>query len=50
MEYNFSGTTALLIGITYNNGFTNLLNGVEYNGKNAKLFNDYLELSLGIFF
>lgn len=50
MEYNFSGTTALLVGITYNNGFTNLLNGVDYGGKNAKLFNDYLELSLGIFF
>lgn len=50
MEYNFSGNTALLVGITYNNGFTNILNGVDYNGKKAKLYNDYLELSLGIFF
>ncbi len=50
MEYNFSGNTALLVGITYNNGFTNILNGVEYEGKKAKVFNDFLELSLGIFF
>lgn len=50
MEYNFSGNTALLVGITYNNGFTNILNGIEYNGKKAKLFNDFLELSLGIYF
>jgi len=50
MEYNFSGNTALLVGITYNNGFTNVLKGVEQDGKRAKVFNDYLELSLGIFF
>lgn len=50
MEYNFSGNTALLVGITYNNGFTNILNGIEYNGKKAKLYNDFLELSLGIYF
>jgi hypothetical protein len=50
MEYNFSGNTALLFGITYNNGFTNILKDVTYNGSNAKVFNDYLELTLGIFF
>jgi opacity protein-like surface antigen len=37
MEYNFSGNTAVQIGITY-------------NGKTAKSFQDYLELNLGIFF
>jgi len=50
MEYNFSGNTAMLIGITYNNGFTNVLKGVDYGDRKAKVFNDYLELSLGIFF
>jgi opacity protein-like surface antigen len=50
LEYNFSGNTALLVGITYNNGFTNLLDGVEYNGRKAKVFNDYLELTLGVYF
>lgn len=50
MEYNVSGNTAILVGITYNNGFTNVLKGVDYEGKKAKVFNDYLELSLGIFF
>lgn len=50
-EYNFSGTTSLLVGITYNNGFTNLLNNVDGpDGKKAKLFSDYLELTLGVFF
>jgi opacity protein-like surface antigen len=50
MEYNFSGNTALQIGITYNNGFTNTLADKEVNGKTAKSFQDYLELNLGIFF
>lgn len=50
LEYNFSGNTALLVGITYNNGFTNILNDVDYQGKKAKVLNDYLELNLGVFF
>jgi hypothetical protein len=50
IEYNFSGQTAILAGITYNNGFTNILNGVEVNDRRARLFYDYLELTLGIFF
>lgn len=50
LEYNFSGNTALMAGITYNNGLTNLLSDVEYGGKKSKVFNDYLELTVGVFF
>lgn len=50
MEYNFSGNTSLMVGVTYNNGFTNLLKNVEYEGKKAKVLNDFLELSVGVFF
>lgn len=50
MEYNFSGTTALLVGVTYNNSFTNILNDVEYNGKKAKVYSDYFELTVGMYF
>ena len=45
MEYNFSGNTSLLVGITYNNGFTNIL---DIEGSKAKAH--YLELTTGIFF
>jgi opacity protein-like surface antigen len=44
-EYTFSGNTALMFGITYNNGFTNIL---DIEGAKAKAH--YLELSLGVFF
>jgi hypothetical protein len=56
IEYNFSGQTAILAGITYNNGFTNILNGNgnsiggDIEGRRSRLFYDYLELTLGIFF
>ncbi len=44
-EYNFSGNTAMMFGITYNNGFTNIL---DIDGAKAKAH--YVELSLGVFF
>lgn len=44
-EYNFSGNTALMVGLTYNNGFTNIL---DIDGAKAKAH--YLELSIGVFF
>ena len=50
LEYNFAGTTSVLAGITYNNSFTNILNDVEFNGKKAKVYSDYIELTLGVFF
>jgi opacity protein-like surface antigen len=54
LHYNFSGNTALLVGVTYNNGFTNILKdqkimvGTEEKELKAKL--NYLELTLGVFF
>ncbi len=55
LEYNFSGSTTLQAGITYNNGLTNLLKKVEVvdangNAKKAKLLQNFLELNLAIFF
>ncbi|MCC6540745.1 MAG: PorT family protein [Flavobacteriales bacterium] len=55
MEYNFSGSTTLQVGVSYNNGLTNLLKKVEVvdaNGavKKAKMLQNYLELNLAIFF
>ena len=44
-EYNFSGSTSLMFGVTYNNGFTNIL---DIDGMKAKAH--YVELSLGVFF
>lgn len=45
MEYNFSGNTSLVAGVTYNNGFTNIL---DVDGLKAKAH--YLELTVGVFF
>lgn len=45
MEYNFSGNTSLVAGVTYNNGFTNIL---DSDGQKAKAH--YLELTVGVFF
>lgn len=50
MEYNFSGSTSIQIGVLYNNGFTNTLKDAELDGKTAKSFQDYLELNLAVFF
>ncbi len=54
LEYELSSGTTLFGGITYNNAFTNVLNKNTKNiideDKNSKLYADYLELSLGVFF
>lgn len=50
MEYNFSGSTTLQAGVTYNNGFTNALRKVDVGDKKAKALHNYLELNLAIFF
>ncbi|HRH37230.1 MAG TPA: porin family protein [Flavobacteriales bacterium] len=44
-EYNFSGSTSLLVGVTYNNGLTNIL---DISGAKAKA--SYVELTTGVFF
>ena len=54
LEFNFSGNTSAMIGVTYNNGFTNILKdkkvpvGTEERELRAK--QNYIELSLGVFF
>lgn len=45
LEYNFSGNTSAVVGITYNNGFTNVFDKDYSKGKLH-----YVELALGVFF
>lgn len=54
-EFNFSGNTSLMVGITYNNGFTNIFKDQSFvddsgNKTDLKAKQNYLELSLGVFF
>ena len=51
MEYNFSGATSLMAGITYNSGFSNIADRIDLiEDRKTKLLANYLELNLGIFF
>lgn len=53
MEYSLSSGPTLFGGLTYNNAFTNALDGdakkLLPNDKKSKLFADYLEITLGVF-
>lgn len=61
-EYNLSGNTSLLMGLSFNNGFSNVLSEDNYdadangNGvpgdrnKDFKAINNYLVLNLGVLF
>jgi len=53
VEYNIPSGTTLFGGITYNNAFTNTLDGdtrnLLPNDNRSKLFADYLEFTLGVF-
>jgi hypothetical protein len=50
-EHSLGGSTALIGGVTFNNGFTNILKGKDYaNIRNQQARANYLELSLGIIF
>ncbi len=50
-EYSLGGRTALVGGLTFNNGFTNVLSGRNQvtNAKHSAVSN-YLELTLGVMF
>jgi opacity protein-like surface antigen len=48
-EYNLSGSTSLLFGLTFNNGFLDLLDDKNYNGE-VKGNSNYLALMLGVLF
>ncbi len=51
IEYNFSGPTSLLVGITFNSGFSNVADRIDLiEGQKTKLLANYLELNLGVFF
>jgi hypothetical protein len=53
VEYDLGSGTTLFGGITYNNAFTNTLDGdarnLLPNDNRSKLFADYLEFTLGVF-
>lgn len=65
IEYNISGTTSILAGVTFNNGFTNVLNkkGVKTDEADSPVFEDrepvlyklkavgnYIEFNIGVLF
>lgn len=50
LEFNFSGNTSAMVGVTYNNGFTNINKDIKVGDKELKAKQNYLELSLGVFF
>lgn len=51
MEFNISGDTRLMAGVQYNGGFTNALDGVkDAEGKDVKVSQNYVELSIGVYF
>jgi len=51
LEYNFSGGTSALIGVTYHSGFTTLYKKNAFEGIDTpKTYADYLELTLGVYF
>lgn len=61
VEYNVSGNTAIMVGLSFHNGFTNIFDfdvvKVDRNGnflpgetQKAKGFNNYISLDLGVLF
>ena len=49
-EYNISGNTSLLFGLTFNNGFLDLLDDTQYIGRKVKGTSNFLSLTAGIMF
>lgn len=51
LEHSLGGTTALIGGITFNNGFTNILKGKDaLSDRNKQARANYVELSIGVLF
>jgi hypothetical protein len=51
LEHSLGGTTSLVGGLTFNNGFTNILKGKDFaNIRNQQARANYFEVSLGILF
>ncbi len=49
-EYSLLGNTAIVIGLYYNNGFSNVLDMGPYNGKKISGRANFVELTVGMFF
>ncbi|MFN4123699.1 MAG: porin family protein [Flavobacteriales bacterium] len=49
-EYSLSGNTALVMGVTYNNGITNMLRRQDNTTYDERGFANFLQLNLGILF
>ena len=49
-EYSLGGSTSLLLGITFNNGFLDLIDDSGFNGAEVKGNSNYLALMLGVMF
>lgn len=50
-QYNFSGTTDLIFGINFNNGFTNALKGKnKVSSVSETAISNFLELNIGVLF
>ena len=49
VEYSLGGSTSLLLGLTFNNGFLDLLDDTDYDGK-VKGNSNYLALMAGVMF
>ncbi|MBC8146881.1 MAG: PorT family protein [Bacteroidetes bacterium] len=51
IEYSLGGTTSLMGGITFNNGFTDILKGKNsIDATEEKAISNYIELNIGILF
>lgn len=52
VEFNLGSSTNLIAGITYNNGFIDVLNGENnrYSWLNNKAYSNYVSLDIGIVF
>ncbi len=51
LEHSLGGSTSLVTGLTFNNGFTNILKGKDYTDlRKQQARANYLELSIGILF
>ncbi len=51
IEYSLGGNTALLAGLTFNNGFTNVLQGRnEVSDRKKSAVANYLQVTLGVMF
>ncbi len=50
-EHSLGGTTSLVVGMNFNNGFTSILKGKDWqNLRNQQARANYIELSVGVLF